>query len=239
VKHGALDLQVVIKPVHFCICHTQEGSTVNFKSKKILFTLFTLVLTISGIAKAQDVPVACNTKTFNRNAYLAGFHSGQLLVSQAWDRINDCDKIETFDNIVISSVDSLTLPLNPSLYVTCRYTGIIDGVLQQLADMDGSCTNQCFADGTVIGQISAQAYCDLSIALGGLGDLFAFMRAPVQVCGFSFQLGCDSTFIGFAATYLNMGQACSIYTVSPFDIVFDNTRNFQCAYVPPVPPENP
>lgn len=197
-------------------------------------------------AQAQDVPLSCaNASTtpgatgnrFTEMMYNSGTASGLRITEQAWDAVDDCTEIDRFVTIVSQTVDQLA-PTNPSPFTICRYTGMADGIFEGLDALYGACGDTCFLDGLVAGEFAGQVYCELSIMLGGLSVADDFIRGPVQLCGASFQIGCDSAFIGTTLTYANDFGACAPFTLDTppdglFFDVWDQTRNNQCIFEVP------
>jgi hypothetical protein len=203
--------------------------------------LLTIAAAGAGSAHAADpidYPPNCNTSTMTRNAYKAGLKVGEKVVQVAWQSINDCDQVEHFLDVVGEDVDHLTLPVHPSAATVCRYTGTVDGVYNKLDALYGTCADQCFLDGQFAGELSGEVYCELSIALGGLAAADDFLRGPVAVCGFNFEVGCDSSFISVTETYANTDGLCEPFTVGEFSEVWEQARNNQCAYEPDPDPNN-
>lgn len=193
-----------------------------------------LISAPSGLALAQvggDVPAACRTQLGQR-AFTAGHTAGGSLARQAWNNVKDCDHVEDFESLVMNTLSRYGLPSNPSDYTACRYTGMVTGIIDELDGLFNVCTDQCFAEGEIAGDISAIAYCELSIALGGLASADDFIRGPVQVCGMSFELGCDTMFDTTSESYSNKIGACLAYTRDPFTSVWHQARSNQCAYNP-------
>jgi hypothetical protein len=192
-----------------------------------------LIAAAAGDASAQttpQVPPACATAA---SAYRTGLTLGSRIVTSSWNRVNDCDRIDYFLQIVEDNISRLTLPPNPSTSTICRYTGTADGVYQALDGLYGACFDECFIDGEFAGQMSGEIYCELSIALDGLEEADDFIRGPVEVCGLSFETGCDVAFIDVTTSYVNPDGVCSIYTEGDYFEVWDQARNNQCMYEPP------
>lgn len=193
-------------------------------------------------ASAQDVPAACSG-ALNTRAFNVGKMTGTSLLRQAWNAVNDCDRIEEFEDMVIPVLLRYSPGDAPTPYTQCRFLGLVQGMLDELDGLFTGCANQCFQEGQFAGELSALAYCELSIALGGLVTADQFLRGPVQVCGLSFELGCDSKFSTFATFYTNdLGERCEPFTEDAdgcpgsgdgcFFEVFDQARENQCAYNP-------
>jgi hypothetical protein len=204
-----------------------------------LVGVFVAVLSLSaaGLAYADTPPPpSCAVTAQTASAYRTGAKLGEKLVQQAWARVHDCDRIDQFLDIVQGNVSRLTLIPHASPATVCRYTGTADGVYNALDTLYGTCSDQCFLDGTFAGQLSGEVYCELSIALGGLAEADDFLRGPVQVCGLNFEVGCDSQFIDTTTSFVNTDGVCLQYTEGTFADVWDQARNNQCAYEPLPPP---
>jgi hypothetical protein len=207
----------------------------------IASTLALLIVSAAHDGHAQTptpIPATCAATTAASNAYKTGLKLGERIVQTSWNRINDCDRVEYFLSIVEDNVSRLTLPPRSSNSTICRYTGTVDGVYGALDTLYGTCADQCFLDGEFAGELSGEVYCELSIALGGLAAADDFLRGPVQVCGFNFEIGCDSAFIDTTTSYTNTDGVCGPFTEGSFFTVWDQARNNQCAYQPiPEPPK--
>ncbi len=193
---------------------------------------------IAQAAPAPEPPSSCQS-FLTKRAYVSGFRSGESLVQQAYNSVNDCSLIDEFLDIVLNDVDRLTLPTGASDYLVCRFGGIIDGVVEKAFELVGECENQCFMDGAVLGEISADAYCLLSIALDGLDTADEFIRGAVATCGFAFELGCDASFTSVTRSYVDdFGFSCVEYTEGEHAEVWTQWRINQCAF-DPEEPEDP
>jgi hypothetical protein len=199
---------------------------------RVQMSVLALVSMLTPSLHAQvSGPPGCTARR-DHSGYVAGLAQGRALVRQSFALINDCDEIERFSDMVIANVSRLTLPKRASAYLACRYGGTVDGVYEAIDEIFASCGDTCFAEGVAFGEIAGNAYCTLSIALGGLSTADAFTRGPVLLCGAQFETGCDSSFMG---TTFDFGRgACLPFTVAPFDDVWDQFRNNQCIYEPPL-----
>lgn len=202
-----------------------------------------LALTLSlaaSTAMAEEIPPACQESNFVMRGYLSGVAQGKSLVQRAWLSVNNCDELERFTDIVVSNVQNYVLT-GASTYAICRHSGLLDGVFQQLDDVWLSCDGMCCQEGEVIGELSAELYCQLSILLDGLAEPDDFIRRPVYMCGFAFETCCDASFVGTSMSFFGLDGkgalvACKDYTEQPFFEVWDGTREIQCAYEPPPEP---
>jgi hypothetical protein len=202
--------------------------------RSLLATGLLVAMTIAAApeeAHAGDVPPSCQGG-FQERSYNTGHRLGKTIVASAWAQVNDCDQLEYFLDVVADNISRLTLPAGASSSLACRYTGTADGVFDALDELYGSCSDQCFLEGSFAGEISAQVYCELSIALGGLGLVDDFIRGPVQTCGLNFEVGCDATFIGVSRVYSNAFGSCLPYTEGAYFPVWHQARQNQCIYEP-------
>ena len=189
-------------------------------------------LCMPTVAYAQTIPTECQGRAESR-AYRGGVAAGGSLVRQAWNGLkSDCDRVEEFEDIVTNALGRYSPAADISLSSLCRFTGVVDGILDQLDTTFLACTDSCFLEGSFAGEISAIAYCELSIALGGLTTADAFIRGPVKVCGLSFEIGCDTSFSTTCGSYVNATGECAPFTVDTFYAVFSEAQNNQCAYNP-------
>lgn len=200
--------------------------------------LCSITVLVSGTsALAQDIPVGCQESAFTVRGYQSGVSMGRSLVQRAWGSVNDCDQLELFTDIVVSNVQRYELR-GDSTYTVCRHTGMLDGVFQELDAVWAVCDGQCCQEGQVIGELSAELYCQLSIILDGLAEPDDFVRRPVYTCGLTFETCCDANFIGTSLSYEGMNMTgdlvqCRVYTDDPYFDVWNGTRELQCMYVPP------
>lgn len=195
------------------------------------------VLLCVGHALALDVPPAC-TATRDAQAYNAGFTAGGSLVRQAWARIRDCDRIEELESAVTIAIQRSVPTTSPTQYLQCRFSGMVSGMQAQVGGLFNTCADSCFLEGQFVGEIAAVAYCELSILLDGLGLDDLLIRGPVATCGLTFEIGCDANFETTAIGYSNPFGQCLPYVRAPFEEVFYQAQNNQCAY-DPLPPEEP
>lgn len=188
-------------------------------------------------AFAQDVPPACAASR-DTLAFNAGYTAGKSLVRQAWARLNSCDKIDQLEAAVKTAIQRSVPTTSPTQYLQCRFSGMVSGMEAQVNGLFGTCADACFLEGQFVGEIAAIAYCELSILLGGLGLDELLIRGPVETCGLTFEVGCDANFETTALNYSNPFGQCLPFVRAPFEEVFFQAQNNQCAY-DPLPPEDP
>ncbi len=183
------------------------------------------------------VPDACSAP---RNARLLalGERKGASLARQAFastDIASSCDNVDAFADIVIDIVDGLTVAA-PSDAALCHFVGTVNGLLAQVEDIQTQCAEDCFLDGDFIGEIAGLLYCELSIALGGLGLDVTFVPGPVGLCGENFEAACFETF----ESTTTGDPLCEPFTpLDPpadpdFTEVWEQTRNNQCLFNPEI-----
>lgn len=204
------------------------------KRNLILTRLILFLVLLIGEAFAsnlipQPLPLNCSGGSALR-FYNNGVMQGRNLGASAWGSVNDCDSLETFENIVMNNLNDFVVPPGSSNAVICRHSGMTEGIIQQLEVISQRCASLCAREGKIIGQLSALLYCQLSNALGGLSNPDLFIRRPVFVCGFNYQVSCDAKFVG------DTQNNCSSYTRNPWIAVWNKTRHNQCAYDPALQP---
>ncbi|MGC4070402.1 MAG: hypothetical protein QM784_38205 [Polyangiaceae bacterium] len=181
-----------------------------------------LTLSVASVAAAEvvSVPAACLNNNLTQRAYSSGKAAGKSLVQRAWQSVNDCGRLDYFSDIVRSNVESYLLQ-GASAYSICRYSGMLDGVYEELDEVWISCGGLCCIEGQVIGALAAGVYCQLSQLLGGLDVPADFIPRPVCTCeGFS---SCC------AGTFTDLTQdKCREYTAQPYYDVWRQSRSLQC-----------
>lgn len=209
--------------------------------RKIIISLIVTMcaVLVPKAAEAQVPPPICNTAQEIRQ-FLIGLRTGHSLARQAIASVEDaspepniCDDLEAVVDLralIQGIVDDLT-EIPPSEVAACRLQGHIIGLLSEVDDLQDSCEDTCIADGQFIGEISAELYCALSIALDGLGLADLFDRLAATACGELFQSACDTKFFATATG----DPECLPFTADPFDDVFFVAQNNQCAANPDDP----
>lgn len=203
-----------------------------------LASLFVTALcaTFTPTAHAQVPPPICNTAREIRQ-FLIGVRAGRNLAQQAIAAVEDAsaeptlcedpEAIVDLRGLIQDIVDDLVV-IPPSEVAACRLQGQIVGLVAEIDDLQDTCDDTCIADGVFIGQISAELYCALSIALDGLGLADLFERLATTACEEQFQDACDDEFFDTATG----DPECLPFTIDPFDDVFAVAQNNQCAANP-------
>jgi len=192
----------------------------------VKFILIATGLLVETSALADAIPESC-TGTYELQIYNAGVLSGENIVTMGWKVINDCQQIETFDNIVMDLVRRFQLPVNASTITMCRYSGYVNGVMAAVSDIYQNCEGLCYNEGAILGRLAGTIYCDLSIALGGLAKPDDFIVAPVNTCGPSFTFACKESYKNTTDNYTPTGS-CTPYTKDPYTEVWTQFRDIEC-----------
>jgi hypothetical protein len=199
------------------------------KLSLVLATFVALLVVTTGVASATTGP-DCSTGR-NLRGYSAGVLLGKNVVSQAWNAVShDPDQFDAFKTAVRTSVHHAIhlLATDASDYVQCRAKGMAQGVCDQLDTIQTSVSNICLLDGSAWGELSADLYCALSDAFGGLDVSGLLPNPPDGLCGTSFEDACADEFAAFASQ-----PACHAFTVAPFVEVFAESQTNMCIYAAP------
>lgn len=192
---------------------------------------------VAGPAHAT-APSECQTAS-NTRFYDLGVYKGVSMVDQAWASLDDpkCDyeNLLDFVDIVTAAFDAAAPTSAASDLVLCHYTGSYDGAVNRAAELVAECTDSCTLNGQMVGEMAAIFYCELSIALGGLGVDEWLVGGEVPPCGDLFVAACEETFNSSTQSYPSAEDPqCLQYTpygYPPYDdVVYDQARNNQCLY---------
>lgn len=150
------------------------------------------------------VPVQCSAPR-DSQGYKAGVFQGMSTVLQIWSSaavgqnpanwgVLKTQVTQTIPTIV----ETLRKSSQWSNYTLCRVQGLLDGTVCEMNTLNPNA--QCQLDGVDWGKISSAIYCELSIALGGLGDVTPwFISNPQSSCEANFETFCAGTY-RYAAT---------------------------------------
>ena len=194
----------------------------------------------------------------NLVGYRAGLGQGTSLVDQIWES-NTVGEDPNKWSIVIDRVTD-TIPATVAAvkestwgqYLQCRTQGLLDASVCRLNEIDP--IPGCQLDGVDWGKMSAALYCELSVALNGLGDVSPwFVRPPPGMCADGFQTYCEDVYRYVATNAtdpLSSGvvellasrdmsvqpvPACAPYTVDNFTQTFEDSVYIDCSYEIPEP----
>jgi len=197
---------------------------------------FVTVVLLSGsvLAVSEDAsaapPAACSAVPAAR-AYNAGHRSGESLTDSAWAGVGENpDRLDAFKAAIVQTIRSrvgTSLPPGASVPAQCRFAGLLQGALDELALIQDEVIRQCILDGDFFGDFLGNVYCDISEALGGMGTVGVIVRPTNPgTCGTNYQSSCDTNFNTTAAA--NVG--CGPYLTGLFLPVKNEFRNNQCTY---------
>jgi hypothetical protein len=170
---------------------------------------------------AASPPTACSENARLKHSYDSGVQSGKTLVQQAWLSVEDCGRLDYLAGIVRDNVNLFTIP-GTSTWAICRYTGMVDGVYEELDAVWMSCSADCCMEGEVFGTLGADVYCTLSELLDGLAEPDQFVPRPVNTCA-AFSDCCVRTFTETTRTQ------CETYAdLGAFGEVWKQSLAIQC-----------
>lgn len=187
---------------------------------------------LEGSALAQpDVPPGCQGQR-ERGRFESGRAPGRSAVREAASEAR-CEHMDEVAERVLRRARRLRAPRGAGADrgALCQHAGNIAGTLEELHGIWAACGAQCCEEGELIAEITGQLYCDLSIALGGVGATDYLPRAPQASCGEAFQACCDARFQAFTQGYIDPeGASCRGYTEGAFSSAWDQARSNQCSY---------
>ena len=153
-----------------------------------------------------------------------GIRNASMIFDRMWDRVGRVyDELDRVAQIIADT--PIRPPSTGGEFAACFYVGYTDTLWSRLenAYLEGS--RVCFSAGSAIGEISAQAYCAVSMALGGLSDPGFIAQPPLRMCGTEVVFGCKSAYLQYAMTRI---PGCSTYTTGYFSATFENMIRQDC-----------
>ena len=127
-------------------------------------------------------------------------------IHRSWRRASDdCDALEPFLDRVMGRFEELERARDPedtNESRRCRLVGQFDGAMSALDVIQLGCVDACVLRGQVVGAAASTAYCELAIGAGGTIDAVEWLRGPLNICGLSHEISCDSVFINDASQIL-------------------------------------
>jgi hypothetical protein len=184
------------------------------------------------VAPRADCQITC-TSGIGLDAYRDGWQAGHHRVHRAWRKSDNCDALEASLDRVSLRLEELMAGIDPAAPPTerrCRVSGKFDGSLAALDEIQQTCDDRCVMRGAVVGHAASAAYCELAIDAAGAIQVDDWLRGPINLCGLSHEITCDSVFIEETSTYRNATGTCEPYTRAPFFDVWDRCRERSCDY---------
>jgi hypothetical protein len=238
----------------------QGGKAMKKNAEFYVCAVLLLSLVLPGVAFAE-VPAACDDDGYNERFYNLGGIKGRSLVDQAYDSLalepdeTLCDCFEAFQETVIMAFEAVAPPPDSPHSVLCHYAGSYEGaiarvdeltvdVVEQSSDLKKAnavafayerssigCLIECYVLGRFIGEMAATFYCDLSIALDGLGLAEWLVEGRTTFCGVLFGFGCRGMFDYLTPRYPSEEDPqCLPYTQPPYLEVYAQARHNRCIY---------
>jgi len=171
-------------------------------------------------AQNSAMPAVCAASNSTKKVYATGVSQGKELVEQAWQVVGDCGQLAYFSEILKENVEAYTLS-GTSTWLMCRYSGMVNGVYQELDTVWTRCGGECCSEGKAIGELAASLYCRLSELLDGMIVPDNFFPRPVTTCT-GFSQCCQNMF--WDTTKLD----CNEYTTPQFYNVWTRSGTLTC-----------
>jgi hypothetical protein len=203
---------------------------------------FGLLLTVCASGEAlATIPSECNDDGGLERFYNLGVVKGQSLVNQAWDGLGeptcDNDLLWYFPGIVIEAFEAGAPGPDSPIEVYCHYVGSYVGAIERVDELLGVGCNcmHSYLEGDMIGEMAAIFYCELSIALGGLGLDEWLVQGELSYCGEEFVEACEERFDDLTQSYPSaVDPQCLPYTPyydpPDYEEVWEQTQHNQCIY---------
>jgi hypothetical protein len=179
----------------------------------------------SAHASGPDCSTGAKKAQYNTGKKLAGSIVAQAWASSDQDPLGFEDFAATVRGVVTTAIEKLQSQ-NPSDLVLCRAKGLAQGLCDALGDIQDEVEGICLLDGEMWGELSADLYCSLSIAFGGLDVVGLLPAAPLSICGQSFEEGCQDTF----ADLTTGSDECFDFTAGSFIPVFEESQHNMCVF---------
>lgn len=201
-------------------------------NNKLVHIISAAMLALSVMVVSSDASATLNcsaardTRSFNTGRAL-----GANLVDSAWNGIGqDIDQVDQFRSLVIRTLRGVlrAVPRDTSTFALCRAQGLLVGAVDRLNAIQDEVGEFCFLEGSFWGELSAEIYCALAVALDGLGVTGIELPEPATLtCGENFEDGCAEKYESVAT-----GSAeCRPYTQGAHTPAYEENLQLQCAYV--------
>ncbi|MDI3287989.1 hypothetical protein [Polyangium sp. 15x6] len=173
----------------------------------------------------------------------AGRGPGRAIAREAVEKADVCDRLDRVAERMMAKARRSPRGMRKNPRALCEYAGTVQGIYDTLHGMAAKCSAHCCSEGKIVGEISAEVYCHLSIALDGLSVTDYLPRKPPSLCGAAFESCCEATFTEVTQSYVDAeGQQCRAYTEGAFLPAWEQSLNDQCAFAletQAAPPEAP
>lgn len=205
-----------------------------------------LVSSLVGLASAPEagaeppfVPRKCRGFA-EKASFEAGRGPGRAIAREAFEDTDVCEHLDRVAERILRKTRRSPRGLRNNPRAICEYVGTVQSVYETLHGAWGRCSAYCCSEGKIVGQIGAQVYCHLSIALDGLGVTDYLPRKPPSLCGSAFESCCEASFGEVAQSYADPeGQQCRPYTEGTFLPAWEQSLNDQCAFALETPADTP
>jgi hypothetical protein len=120
-----------------------------------------MLVTTTAAQAAPPADCASGTELW---MYKAGVTQGVSLVNQAWKATDvqaDCANFDKFKQALTDAFASVMQQPIDSIKVACRRSGLYDGAVAHVNELDQQCAACCGFDGELTGWLGALAYCAL------------------------------------------------------------------------------
>ncbi|UQA59533.1 hypothetical protein [Polyangium aurulentum] len=202
-----------------------------------LLSLSLVALGYAGRAAAQSAraPAACRGDQEAR-AFNAGMAPGREIARAARAEARGCGDVARMAAAVTRGLRRQPLPRGAAPQALCRHAGMVEGVSAELGAIWEGCGAQCCERGELVAQIVGQLYCDVAIALGGVGVADYLPAELVHGCGAQFETCCDARLTDFARSHGGPEGQCLPYTEGAFLEGWTQARHNLCVYRVEGPP---
>jgi hypothetical protein len=182
--------------------------------------------------REDECELACTTPSA-LEAYRDGWRSGHRRMHRSWRTTDDCDALEGFLDRAFVRLEELLAERDAAETTgdrRCRISGKFDGALTALEEVQLACDDACILEGARVGAAASAAYCELAIETAGAIAIDEWLRGPVNLCGLSHEITCDSVFIDETSRYTSPAGTCGPYTRAPYVDIWDRSRERSCDY---------
>ncbi|MDC3953940.1 hypothetical protein [Polyangium jinanense] len=190
-------------------------------------------------AEPPFVPRKCRGSA-EKAGFEAGRGPGRAIAREEVEHAHVCERLDRVAERMMRKARRSPRGLRNNPRAICEYAGTVQGIYEALHGVWGRCSAYCCSEGKIVGEIGAELYCHLSIALDGLGVTDYLPRKPPSLCGAAFESCCESRFGEVTQSYADPeGQQCRTYTEGAYLSAWEQSLNDQCAYAIETPAITP